>query len=173
MSCSGDLGPSCFHNQVPTSYGFKDFDKVNVTSSYTFNETNEYEFTDATLSEHTMSIQTHISLSLTSQEYALGIYSNQSYTIFLPDTLNYSITVSPDQNFSLNLPCNYDGFTSQFTCEVISDDPVPSWISVDCDNSLIEIQGPNEINNISSTFSVKSTHQDGEIISQVSVQYVT
>ena len=59
--------------------------------------------------------------------YTIGILDDESYILSLPDNLTHYITVSPGQNYSFDLPCRVDSFSTNFTACDISDTTVPSW----------------------------------------------
>ena len=111
------------------------------------------------------------SFTLDNDTHTLQAVSDESYVLSLPDSFNQNLTVSPGQTLSLDLPCIFDVYSTSLTCEVV-DNLAPSWATIDCANSQIEIQQSSEVGNASDSFSIKSTYLDGEFVNNFNITLV-
>ena len=89
------------HILIPTSYGFDNLPFFTKKSSYllTFDA---FDISNETLTNHSMSTQTILSVTVSNYEYIIERNDTRSFILSLPETLNHSLTVSPGQTFNFD-----------------------------------------------------------------------
>ena len=84
------------------------------------------------LANHTDVSQTITDFTATADgSYTISVLGDQSYILSLPDNLTHNITVSPGDNYSFNLPCSVNIFSTQFESCDISSTTIPTFATYD------------------------------------------
>ena len=94
-----------YNRVIPLNYDLQNLPSLTKSTSVSFTLTNDYNFTDETLLNHSLSSDpTPSSYNLNEANYGMVLISSESIILSLPDSLNQNITVSPGQNISFDLP---------------------------------------------------------------------
>ena len=77
---------------------------LNKISSYTFTTTTGYAVSNVALANYSMSTIANQQSNISSIEDTLEIVDSEGYVLSLPNSLNHSLTVSPGQASTIELP---------------------------------------------------------------------
>ena len=90
---------------MPKNFDLINLSGIQISSSISFSVTNDYNLIDEALTNYTMDNYTGpTSSSLSDGSYDIQILANESNILSLPNSLNQSLTVSPGQILTLDLP---------------------------------------------------------------------
>ena len=90
---------------MPKNFDLINLPRIQISSSISFSVTNDYNLIDEALTNYTMDNGSGLtSSSLSDGSYDIQILANESNILSLPNSLNQSLTVSPGQILTLDLP---------------------------------------------------------------------
>ena len=150
---------------------------VNSTSNYTLAEASNpsFDLINQTLAQYSMPLMSKSTYTLTLLSLnTIEILENQSYVLSNFDSMAHYITVKKGQNYTENitLPCSTDTPTTlTYSTYDNGVDPVPSWVTPDFTQFILDIRVPEDIQESNYTYMIETTIPDGSVINYYYISF--
>ena len=105
MGCASSSRSYCYHKHITVSNGLDNLPSLTKRTSNSSSITDDYSLTNQALTNHTLTSYTSLSpYTYSNDSFTIQIVSDQSYIVALLSSYDRSLTVSPGQIITVDLP---------------------------------------------------------------------